>query len=151
MRIDPTLLPLLRDEARRVLQSFLGSHDEPPTALGFVFALYNVTPAFDLCAHLGPLAEDEDERWNSGDYDFPAGLSGAHHELGPTFFARFSELHAQAQTEPHHGPIYRGIVELCMQVLRDLRLEGLVPSNIDLNVSEVGDPSDVVAKRHSAI
>jgi hypothetical protein len=134
-----------------VLQRFLDEHDEAPTALGFVFELYNVTPAFALCAHLGPLADDEDERWNSGDYDFPAGLSGVRHELGPAFHGRFAALHAQAQGEPHHGPIYQGLIELCMQVLRDLRGEGLVSADVDLNVSEVGDPSDVVAKRHAAI
>ena len=151
MTIDPTLRSLLRDEARRVLQRFLDAHEEAPTALGFVFELYNATPAFELCAHLGPLADDEEERWNSGDYDFPAGLSGVRHELGPSFYARFSELHAQAQEEPHHGPVYQGLLELCVQVLRDLRAEGIVPSAIDLNVSEVGDPADVVAKRHAAI
>lgn len=152
MTVDPrSLRPLLREEARRVLLTFLDDHEEAPTAIGFILTLYNVTPQLDLCAHLGPLSDDEEERWNSGDYDFPAGLTGERYELGATFYTRLAELHTLARNEDHHGPIYRGLIELCALVLFDLRDEGLIPRGIDLNLSEVGDSWERVAERHATM
>ncbi len=143
---------LLATEARRVLRAFLATHpDTPLTALGFVFTLYNASPQLDLCAHTTALAEDDEERWNSGDYDFPAGLTGASGELGPAVLAEVARLHALAATEPPRGPAYQGLVALCGAVLLDLRADGLVPSCIDLNVAEVGDDVDIVASRHAAL
>jgi hypothetical protein len=149
---DPAALrALLRAAARPVLSGFRARHPEPPTALGFVFALHNVSPQLDLCAHLGPLPEDEEERWNSGDYDFPAGLSGARGELGAAWSAAMAALHAAAAGEGPRGPVYQQIVSLLGQVLLDLRAEGLVPEGVDLNLAEVGDPEDLVARRHAQL
>jgi hypothetical protein len=141
------LVTLLLPEARRVLAAFLAAHrDDAPTAVGFVFALDNVTPQLDLCTHLGPLADDEDERWNSGDYEFPAGLTGARRELGPAVWDAVVALHASARAGDRDA-VYRAIVAACGEVLLDLQTEGVLPAGIDLNVAEVGDPSPVVAAR----
>jgi hypothetical protein len=146
--VDPdTLVALLRPEALRVWTAFRAAHPgAAPTAAGFVFTLDNVTPQLDLCAHLGPLADDEDERWNSGDYDFPAGLTGARRELGPAVWDAVVALHAAARAGDRDA-VYRAIVAACGEVLLDLQDEGVLPAGIDLNVSEVGDPSSVVAAR----
>jgi hypothetical protein len=148
MDLEP-LRRLLRDESRRVLRAFLATHPRP-TALGYVFSLSNVTPQLDLCAHLGPLPADE-ERWNSGDFDFPSGLSGARRELGDLWWRELVALHARVETEGTGGSTWHGVVALCGQVLLDLQHEGLVPRDVDLNVSEVGDPLSLVAARHAQL
>lgn len=148
--MSTALRGLLRERAREALRAFVAKHG-PPSALGFVFTLYNVTPQLDLCAHVGELAEDEDERWNSGDYRFPAGLTGAHRELGEEFFAELTRLHDAARDEGPRGPIYRGLVELCSEVILDLLDAERLSPGIDLNVSEVGDPIDLVISRHALL
>ena len=110
-----------------------------------------MTPQLNLCAHVDELVDDPEERWNSGDYDFPAGLSEEPHELGAAWWTALEALHAAAADEPEHGPVYQGLVALCSSVLLDLRREGLVPDGIDLNVAEVGDDVDLVATRHAML
>lgn len=145
------LKALVREQASRVLRTFLRAHGEAPTALGFVFELYNVTPQLDLCAHLGALPDDLEARWNSGDYDFPAGLTGARRELGPVVIQQLTELHRLAREEPERGAIYVGLVALCSDVLLDVCEEAQLGPDLDLNVSEVGDGVEVVAARHVAL
>jgi hypothetical protein len=144
----PRLADLLCAASRPVLAAFHAAHPgEAPTAVGYVFALHNVHPQLDLCAHLGPLPDDDDERWNSGDFDFPAGLTGARGELGPAVAAAVAQLHAAARGQPPRGPAYQQITEACCAALLQLRAEGLIPASADLNVAEVGDPSEAVAAR----
>lgn len=151
-----SLRTLLRDEARRVLTRFFAEHDAKElTGVGFVFTLWNVTPQLDLCAHTSELAEDEEERFNSGDYDFPSGVTDERRELGPKVWEAIGDLHAQAGKEAAKGKaksaVYRGLVELTSSVLLDLRDEKLIPDGVDFNVSEVGDDSELVAARHAML
>jgi hypothetical protein len=143
---------LLLLSSRRVLRA--GGADRPdraPTAVGYVFELRNHTPQLDLCAHFGPVAEDEDERWNSGDFDCPAGLTDAHRELGPEVWTAVTELHAAAAHEPVGGPTQQAITWACCTALLQLRAEGLIPAGADLVVSEVSEPTAVVAARGAAL
>lgn len=148
---------LLRDESRRVLEQFLVTHDKDELrGVGYVFELWNVTPQLDLCAHVSELADDPEERFNSGDYDFPAGLTGPGkaRELGPKWCSALDELHSLAEEEAEarrEGSVYRGLIALTGTVLLDLLAEGLVPDEVDLNVSEVGDNSEKVAARHEML
>lgn len=147
---------LLRDESRRVLQAFQKKHGKDDlTGVGYVFALWNVTPQLDLCANTSEPSDDEEERFNSGDYEFPAGLTGKARELGAAWWKALSALHALAAKEGDNdkkkSAVYRGLVTLVGTVLLDLRAEGFFPDEVDFNVSEAGDDSEIVAKRHKML
>ena len=81
---------ILVEFADAALTTFLDAYPiDSICAVGFVFELWNETGQFDICANTSTFLEntiststeqwpdltDNDEiRWNSGDFEFPAGL-----------------------------------------------------------------------------
>jgi len=146
---------VLLDSSRRVLKTFLSQHpDEKLLAIGFVFELWNNTKQFDLCAHTGDEpSEDPEVRWNSGDYDYPAGLMGLRDELGPEWTAINTRLHQLAAKEDETGEIYQGLITISCQTMALLKQEGLFgdATELDFNIAEVGDSIEKVQERNRMI
>jgi hypothetical protein len=146
---------VLVDSSRAVLLRF---HEKAPKesviAVGYVFELWNASPQFDLCADVGTQDDQREEvRWNSGDYEFPAGLLGVADELGSEWTEISARLHQSAEDQTGDGEIYRGLIDISCRALVDLARSGVLgdPTRLDFNVSEVGDDLAVVIVRNRLI
>jgi hypothetical protein len=141
--------------SKAVLRRFFEKHPkESVIAIGYVFELWNASPQFDLCANVGSRHDDREEiRWNSGNYQFPAGLLGTIDELGAEWVQISYRLHQAAEDQEGHGEVYRGLIDISCRALIDLARSGLFgdPARLDFNVSEVGDSTDVVSTRSRSI
>jgi len=146
---------VLVDASKAVLLRFYEKHPkESVIAIGYVFELWNASPQFDLCANVGSRHDErEDVRWNSGDYQFPAGLLGAVDELGAEWVQISERLHQAAKDQDGDGEVYRGLTDISCRALVDLARSRLFvdPTRLDFNVSEVGDFTDVVITRNRSI
>jgi hypothetical protein len=127
-------------------------------AIGYVFELGNNSPQFDLCANVSGDRDfihdfDDEDRWNSGDYEYPAGLLGTKSELGAEWDSENRKLHALANDPDRYTATYAGIVEIACNSLIELAIRDALPCPlaIDYNVSEVGDDLSIVASRHTLI
>jgi len=152
---------LLLDGSRSALETFLGQRPRGELcAIGYVFELGNESPQFDLCADTWTNRkrlkdwQSPDVRWNSGNYEFPAGLSHGS-ELGTDWNAESKRLHNLAEDERHFAAVYKGLVDMSCLVLVKRASEGLLGDwrLLDYNVSETGDPTPtkVVAARDAKI
>jgi hypothetical protein len=127
-------------------------------AIGYVFELGNESPQFDLCADTwsnrkrSPDWELPDARWNSGNYEFPAGLS-SYSELGSEWNDVAGLLHNTAEKERYFDAVYKGLVRIGCEVLVELARGGFLGDwqLLDFNVSEVGDSIEVVSARNAKI
>lgn len=150
---------LLIDSSEAAICRFVASLNERRLlAIGYVFELGNNSPQFDLCANVSGRRDfvhefDDDDRWNSGDYEYPAGLLDSKCELGSEWNAATKELHAIANDDDSFSAIYDGIVGISCNSLIDLAVRGVLPCplTLDYNVSEVGDDLSLVASRHTMI
>ena len=150
---------LLIDSSEAAIRRFAASLKERRLlAIGYVFELGNNSPQFDLCANVtGNRAFvhdfDDDDRWNSGDYEYPAGLLDSRSELGNKWNTANVNLHAIAKDDHSFPLIYDGIVRISCNSLIDLATRRVFPSPLalDYNVSEVGDDLSLVASRHTLI
>ncbi len=150
---------LLIDSSEDAIRRFVASLKQRKLlAIGYVFELGNSSPHFDLCANVSGGREfvddfEDDDRWNSGDYEYPAGLLDSESELGDEWNAANEKLHAIARDEHSFLDIYNGIVRISCDSLIDLAIRGVLPSplSLDYNVSEVGDDLSLVASRHTLI
>ncbi|MEQ1905858.1 MAG: hypothetical protein ABL888_16840 [Pirellulaceae bacterium] len=127
-------------------------------AIGYVFELGNNSPQFDLCANVSGDRDfihdfDYEDRWNSGDYEYPAGLIDTKSELGTEWDSENRQLHTLANDPDRYAAIYAGIVEIACRSLIELATRDVLPYPlaIDYNVSEVGDDLSLVASRHKLI
>jgi hypothetical protein len=150
---------LLLDGTRSAIEAFFKKTARKELcAIGYVFELGNESPQFDLCADTrsnrkrSPDWALPDVRWNSGNYEFPAGLSNCS-ELGSEWNAEANKLHALAEDEQKYDAVYKGLVRLGCVVLVELAREGFLGEwrVLDFNVSEVGDPIKLVAARDAKI
>jgi hypothetical protein len=147
---------VLVDASKAVLLRFFEKHPkESVIAIGYVFELWNASPQFDLCANVGSRHDDREEvRWNSGDYQFPAGLlGGTINELGAEWVQISDRLHLAAEDEIGEGEVYRGLIDISCRALVELARTGLFgdPTRLDFNVSEVGDSTEMVRIRNRSI
>jgi len=150
---------LLIDSSETAIRRFVASIEKRKLlAIGYVFELGNNSPQFDLCANVSGSRDfvhdfDDEDRWNSGDYEYPAGLLDSRCELGSEWNAANKELHAIANDDDSFGAIYDGIVGISCNSLIDLAIRRVLPRplNLDYNVSEVGDDLSLVASRHASI
>lgn len=154
-----SLEKLLIDSSEVAIRRFVASLKQRSLlAIGYVFELGNHSPQFDLCANVSGSRDfvhelDDDDRWNSGDYEYPAGLLDSRTELGNEWNAASAKLHAIASDEQSFPAIYDGIVTISCNSLIGLATRGVLPSplELDYNVSEVGDDLSLVASRHELI
>ena len=150
---------LLIDSSEAAIRRFVASLKEHRLlAIGYVFELGNNSPQFDLCANITGSRDsvedlDDDDRWNSGDYEYPAGLLDSSNELGNEWNTAVEKLHEIANDAHSFPEIYNGIVRISCNSLIDLATRGVLPSPLalDYNVSEVGDDLQLVASRHASI
>lgn len=150
---------LLIDSSEIAIRRFVASLKQRRLlAIGYVFELGNKSPQFDLCANVSGNRDfvhefDDDDRWNSGDYEYPAGLLDSRTELGNEWNSANEKLHAIAGDDHSFAAIYEGVVRISCNSLIDLATRGVLPSplELDYNVSEVGDDLPLVASRHELI
>jgi hypothetical protein len=123
-------------------------------SVGYVFELGNASPAFFLCADTRtyrsqcPDAETDEARWNSGGFEYPAALLSLH-ELGPEWADEVARLPSLAEDASHFREVYDGLITICCEALAELAPTGLFGdwTQVDFNVSEVGDPIERVRER----
>lgn len=136
-------------------------------AIGYVFELGNANPQFDLCADTErhrrevehayrakwPDTDMEAIRWNSGEYQCPAGLGTAPDELGIEWCRISALLHETALDDEHLDEVYTGIIRICCDALVVLAKRGALGdwTDLDFNVSETLDDIAVVKERHAMI
>ncbi len=150
---------LLIDSSEYAIRRFVASLKQRRLlAIGYVFELGNSSTQFDLCANVSGSREfvrdfEDDDRWNSWDYEYPAGLLDSQSELGNEWNAAIEKLHAIASDDHSLRDIYNGLVRISCNSLIDLAIRGVLPSPLSLeyNVSEVGDDLSLVASRHTLI
>lgn len=155
----PILEKLLIDSSEAAIRRFLASlKHRRLLAIGYVFELGNISPQFDLCANVSGSRDfvhkfDDDDRWNSGDYEYPAGLLDPRTELGNEWNTANVKLHSIASDDHSFSEIYDGIVRISCNSLIDLATRDVLPTplSLDYNVSEVGDELPLVASRHALI
>ena len=154
----PVLEKLLIESSEVAIRRFLASLKQRRLlAIGYVFEFGNNSPQFDLCANVSGsrdfVHEFDDGRWNSGDYEYPAGLLDSRTELGNEWIAANEKLHAIASDDQNFPTIYDGTVRISCNSIIDLATRGVLPSplELDYNVSEVGDDLALVASRHEFI
>jgi hypothetical protein len=132
-------------------------------AVGYEFEFGQPEPSFFLCANTlryrgqssAGGSGDDDARWNSGEYEFPAGLLDPQDELGPDWNRVMVDLHRLTE----HGEeetlldAYNGLVHICCQTLAELARDGLFGdwTEIDFNVSSVDDSVRTVKQRDRLI
>src|SRR6185436_13345909 len=109
-------LELLLSGTEAVIRKFLSERPEIEIcAIGYTFELGNASPAFHLCANSReylartlecyrrewPNRDLGSVRWNSGDYQFPAGLLPVAEELAPEWASEAEKFHNLATKDEH--------------------------------------------------
>ena len=121
---------LLIDSSETAIRRFVASIEKRKLlAIGYVFELGNNSPQFDLCANVSGSRDfvhdfDDEDRWNSGDYEYPAGLLDSRCELGSEWNAANKELHAIANDDDSFGAIYDGIVGISSRIIHQVLEHG---------------------------
>jgi hypothetical protein len=155
---------LLTDGTNGAVQRFFAQHPGIElSAIGFTFELWNHSPAFNLCANTHtyfravkeryrtewPNTDCEQLRWNSGDYEFCAGLLTDPNELGAEWESEYIRLHELANENLHSRDIYEGLVRISCCALAKLVNCGMIGkwNVIDFNVAEYGDDIDLIKDR----
>jgi hypothetical protein len=163
---------LLLDGSEAAIRKFLAVRAKGDLcAIGYVFELWNASPQFDLCAnttqffqesmarHLKKWPDDsvddsaKEYRWNSGCYQYSAGLLGERAELGAAWDAESDRLHELADADPESREVYDGLIRISCDVLVELASRRVFGdwSALDFNVSEVGDAIETVQQRDREI
>ena len=150
---------LLLEGSRNAFLAFMRKHKKDHlSAVGFVFELGNVSPSFEPCADLGKSraeveSQEDDDRWNSGNFTHPAGVLQTVNELGTAWNSENDRLHEMADDEQATKPIYEGLARISCEVLAKLATEGVFGDwdSVDFNVSEVNDDTSLVKKRDAQI
>ena len=149
-------LDVLVEASKPVIERFFERHDPGElVAVGYVFELWNAGPQFDLVGHVGATIKEEN-RWNSGEYAFPAGLLNGVDELGSEWTAIMERLHTEAEAQEEdgeEGAVYKGLIDVSCAAMVRLARSGLFGSaeRLDFNVSEVNDPLEIVRERNDLI
>ncbi len=155
----PHLERLLSDASELAIRKFLASlNHRKLLAIGYVFELGNNSPQFDLCANVSGDSDflhelTNEDRWNSGDYEYPAGLLDPANELGDEWNSENERLHSLANEDDNFTAIYTGIISIACNSLMELARRHIFPNPLalDYNISEVGDDLSLVATRHALI
>jgi hypothetical protein len=128
-------------------------------AIGYIFELGNAHEQFDLCANTRsfyiqhaaeyrsakyrgefPNLSEEEIRWNSGDYEFPAGLPGDSYRTAWFPWSRVSEqLHQIAECDLNSDAVHNGLIRIGCESIAEIAQRGLLGdwSTIDFNVASV--------------
>jgi len=159
---------LLTDGTDGAMRKFLAQHPGTTlSAIGYTFELWNLSPAFNLCAntHLyfrqmndryrteWPNVEVETLRWSSGDYQFCSSLLTGRNELGSEWESQYLRLHNLAKEDNYSREVYDGLVRICCAALARLVKGGAIGDwkQIDFNVSEYGDDIELVKQRDQRV
>jgi hypothetical protein len=162
------LQTLLLDGSAAAIREFFAKHPELRlSAIGYTFELGNNSPAFSLCANtrdnylraveeyrvrwpdIGP----ETVRWNSGDYQFCAGLCDDANELGIEWNSEYELLHHRVIDDVTAREVYVGLIRICSHVLATLAQQGALGNwqNIDFNIAEHDDSPELIRQRHQEV
>ena len=129
-------------------------------AVGYVFELSNAYSQFDICANitgscdwLHKLPATDDDRWNSGDFEYPAGLLKPGLELGEEWAVFFATIHQTAELTGTYDSAKNTLVEIRCKSIALVASTGIIVSllRVDYNVASVDDPCSIVAVRHRQI
>jgi len=157
---------VLLQGSRSAFRDFFAVHPiDQICAVGFVIELGSegtyMEPCADTRAHRKVVWKDyslkyphmtkDEMRWNSGEYEFPAGLL-RHDELGPAW-AQVAEALQRTAGGGASEEVCRGLISLCCDTIVTLSAEGAFGNwaDLDFNVAEVEEPTDVVKERDAAI
>src|SRR5260370_1514023 len=165
---------LLIEGSEHAIRAFLAQLPNGElAAIGYTFELWNESPQFNLCANarryfqesmLGyrrewPETSEQQIRWSSGDFEFPAGLLKVRNELGTEWCAENVRLHKLSDADEmgresaYSQEVYDGLVRISCEALAVLAKKNVFGdfSKIDFNVAEYGDKIDVIKERDRMI
>lgn len=162
---------LLLAESERLVQALFAENRERGdclVAIGYVFEFGRGQLEFDMCANTAQsaeealaelLAEDPDEspdevRWNSGDFDYPGGVSDHYGGFSAEWRTELKRLDQLAEDdEEQSAAVHEGIANICCEVLAELATRGVIAewSSIDFNVAALLDEIDQVKARDQQI
>jgi hypothetical protein len=136
-------------------------------AIGYVFEFGRGQLCFDLCANTArhakaslaeflakwPDATADEVRWNSGDYDYPAGVQDRFGGWSTAWWNELSRLDRLAADAGQSQDIHAGIAEICCEVLAELANREVlgVWSVMDFNVAALLDDIEQVKQRDAHI
>jgi len=129
-------------------------------AIGYVYELGNAFPQFDVCANVsGPcdwlrnLPITDEGRWNSGNYEYPAGLLQPGVELGEDWNAIAASLHNEADRTGDYDTADRLLSDVACKAIILVARSGAIPNplDVDYNISSVDDRTAVISARHHRI
>lgn len=162
---------LLFNGSKKAIQKFLAARQGLDLcAIGYTFELSNASPAFDLVANTRahfqkhvkeslakgyPGVTEEGLRWNSGDYEFCAGILGENDEMGKMWAHESAKLHKLSRSDDFTiiALVYEGIVSIACETLAELALAGVLGDwkKLDFNVAEYCDKIEVIKQRDKEI
>lgn len=130
-------------------------------AIGFVYEFGRGQLYFDMCANTAGNFQaqfpdgvvDDEVRWNSGDYDYPGGVSGYYGDWSRTWWDELSRLDQIANDKTQFAGVHERIAEICCAVLVELARRGVFSdwSTIDFNVAALLDDVRLVEQRNEGI
>lgn len=163
-------LNILIQDSEPLIRSLLVencSRGDEIVSIGYVFEFGRGQLEFDLCANtsrnqtaaLESLGMNFTEgtkdyvRWNSGDFDFPAGVSDLFGGFSEEWYDELIRINQLAETESNRTAVYDGIVEICCQALADFARREVIEDwrQLDFNVSDLLDDVEVVKNRDKYI
>lgn len=158
---------ILIEESEPIIRGLLAENQDRGdklAAIGYVFEFGRGQLEFDLCANtsgnlkemledLEPDEPEDDVRWNSGDFDYPSGVSDSFGGFSKAWRDELARIDQLAETESNRTAIYDGIVEICCQVLADFCRRDVIEGwqQIDLNVADLLDEIEDIKNRDKYI
>lgn len=152
------LKQLILDESGpcvRALSADLDSKGDSLSAVGYVYEFGRGQLCFEMCANTSRNAKEtaEEDRWNSGDYDYPGGVQEIHGNWSDALWLELSVLDRLAQDQEQSPVVHDTVAKICCEVLAELTRSGVIGDwqQIDFNVAALLDELNEVEQRDRRI
>lgn len=162
---------ILLEESEPIVRALLSrtrKEGDELAAIGYVFEIGRGQLEFDLCANTRRCANEriaayaaeypddsmDEVRWNSGDFDYPSGVSEHFGGWSDTWWGELSRFDQLAEASPETAKlIYEGISDICCKVLAELASKGVIEdwSNLDFNIADLLDEIPVIKGRDEIV
>jgi hypothetical protein len=155
---------LLLAESEPIVRQLLADNEtkgDRIVAIGFVYEFGRGQLYFDMCANTAGNFRaqfpdgvvDDEGRWNSGDYDYPGGVSDHYGDWSRTWWEELSRLDHIAKDKEQFTGLHERVAEICCAVLVELAKRGVFSdwSTIDFNVAALLDDVQLVIQRNEGI
>jgi len=149
---------LLCEESERLIRALFAEHEkrrEPLAAIGYVYEFGRGQLCFELCANTARKAQklSPDDRWNSGDYDYPAAADQHGGGWSKSWWDELEQLDRLAQDAEESKRIHDATARIGCNVLIQLAGRGVLGEwkLLDFNVAALLDDVAEVEERDRLI